>query len=77
MLIQNTRAPYRRVPGTSRYEWKTQSGEVLQYRNVHLKPWVWELLTDQARAQNISASQVIEQLVTEAAGYRIVDSRQD
>jgi macrodomain Ter protein organizer (MatP/YcbG family) len=67
---------HKRVPGTSRYEWKAPNGEVLQYRNVHLKPFVWELLADLARAQNVSASQVIEQLVTNAAGYRIANPRQ-
>lgn len=77
MVIQHIKSAHKRVPGTSRYEWTTPEGSVLQYRNVHLRPFIWELLADLARAHGISASQAIERLVTEAAGYRIANSRQD
>lgn len=77
MIIQHSKSTHKRVPGTSRYEWVTPEGGILQYRNVHLRPFVWELLADLARAQGISGSNVIEQLVTNAAGYRQADKRQD
>ena len=76
MKYDNTEKFIKRVPGTSRFEWRTPTGEVMQYRNVHLRPFVWELLADLARAQEISASMVIEQLVTSAAGYGQSRSRQ-
>lgn len=77
MIIQHSKPTHKRVQGTSRYEWKTPEGSILQYRNVHLRPFIWELLADLARAQGISGSQVIERLVTDAAGYRIANTRQD
>jgi hypothetical protein len=76
MKYDNTEKVIKRVPGTNRFEWRTPTGEVMQYRNVHLKPFCWELLADLARAQGISASMVIERLVTSAAGYEQSRSRQ-
>lgn len=64
-----------KVPGTSRKEWLSPDGDMLQYRNVYLRPYAWNLLADLARGQGISGSEVIERLITEAAGFRIAIQR--
>jgi hypothetical protein len=60
-----------KVPGTGRREWVTGYGDVLQYQNIYMKPYAWEMLKDLARSHDKSGSQVLEMLIAKAAGYDI------
>jgi hypothetical protein len=62
-----------RIEGSTRKQWISDTGRVLQYQHVYMPPWAWAVLEDLARSQGTSGSHVLEKLLAHTISANVAN----